>query len=83
MEWGPGLGWGRAGGEDGQRSIPQGPEQVRGKEEEEEEAGSTKPGGRVWVFYTYGGATSSSGTSRAARTCFTLRGRDKRLRSEK
>lgn len=42
-----------------------------------------KAWGRVWVFYTYGGATSSSGTSRAARTCFTLRGRDKRLRSEK
>lgn len=29
--------------------------------------------------YTYGGATGSGGTSRAAGTSFTLRGRDKRL----
>ena len=40
--------------------------------------------GGVWslnrVFCTYGGTTSSSGTSRAARTSFTLRERDKRLR---
>lgn len=35
----------------------------------------------MWVFGTYGGATSSSGTSGAAGTSFTLRGRDKRRRS--
>ena len=32
------------------------------------------------VFCTYGGTTSSSGTGWAARTSFTLKGRDKRLR---
>lgn len=55
-----------------------------GGTEREPGVGTKGEKGRVWglngVFCTYGGTTSSSGTSRTARTSFTLRGRDKRPR---
>lgn len=79
-DWSGALGWGgtELEGKMGPEEHSPGPragdsEGGRGKKYEAQ--------GRVWVLCTYGGTTSSSGTSRAARTRFTLRGRDKRLRS--
>lgn len=83
--WGKAGGDGQEGGEEGLRSTAQGPEQVGAKVEKGQKEGWGQYGekgqvrGLNQVFCTYGGATSSSGTSWAARTSFTLKGRDKKL----